>query len=211
MSISSYINSPSYVAPSTTIIPANVQSFYNSPNVQAYLNNNPTTSYTISNLYNNTTSYAFDAQTIPISSGRQYIQILQSIYDVDPANVSILDLTIPAGSYNVYMQGVINCANSTNTYINTAELLLYNRAGGDANVSCPLGLMTTSSQNNYNYVADANVFLILKGYQKIELTADTVVSMVLRVTNVSSISAMYYGASSNGVSLTSSITFTPTI
>jgi hypothetical protein len=211
MSYSSYINNPSYVAPSTTIIPANVQSFYNSTEVQDYLNNDPTTSYTLTNLYNDTSVLAYDAQTIPILAGTQYIQILQSAYDADPDNVSILETTIPAGTYNVSIQGVINCPNAEDTYIHIAELLLYNRAGGDADTNCPTGLMTSSSANTYNSVADANVFLILKGYQKLVLTTDTVVSMALKISNVSAAATMYYGLSSNNINLTASFTFTPTI
>jgi hypothetical protein len=214
MSYSSYINNPSYVASTGTVVPANVQNFYNSTEVQSYLNNNPTTSYTLSNLYNDlitNPATTFYAQTIPILSGTQYIQVLQSVYDADPDNVSILDLTIPAGTYNVSIQGVICTANGIDTYIHVAELLLYNRAGGDADTSCPSGLMVSSSVNTYNSVADANVFLILKGYQRLVLTTNTVVSMALKISNVNSAANMYYGTSTNNVNLSASITFEPTI
>jgi hypothetical protein len=216
MSYASYLNSPFYVA-SGTEVPANVQTFYNTTEVQAYLDNDPTTSYTVTNLYNNLVTdpsinyYAQDVLASPVNDFK-YIQILQSVYDADPDNVDILDATIPAGTYNLSFTGTICVGNLVDTYINTALLLVYDRSGGDADADCPLGIANSSSGSYYNTVNDPIRFIVLKGFQRVVFTVDTVVSMVLRVEGVSNDAIMYYGNTiTNNIIETASFTFTPTI
>lgn len=214
MSYSSYINNPSYVAPSTTIIPANVQSFYNSTEVQAYLNNDPTTSYTLTNLYNDTSVSFSYAQTIPAFTGTQYTSIMQSVYDVDPNNVEIIDITVPAGTYNLYMTGTINCPEGQDEYVHSFQLIVYNRAGGDAGpdaaTSCTLGIATSSTSNMYNTVTDASAYVSMNDTQRVVLTTDTVVSMALKTVELNADAVMFYG-NKNAILNTASFTFTPTI
>lgn len=215
MSYSSYINNPSYVAPSTTIIPANVQSFYNSTEVQAYLNNDPTTSYTLTNLYQNEDLLTTYAQTIPAFTGTQFTSIMQSVYDVDPNNVEIIDITVPAGTYNLSMTATINCPQGQDEYVHSFQLVVYNRAGGDANpnaaTSCTLGIATSSTSNMYNTVTDASAYVCMNDTQRVVLTADTVVSMALKTVELNADAVMYYGENSNNILNTASFTFTPTI
>jgi len=212
MSYASYLNSPFYVSPTGTTVPTNVQDFYNSTEVQAYLNNNPTTSYTLTNLYNDQVSnppVTYYGQTIPANDAFQYIQIIQSVYDADPDNVDILDVTIPAGTYNVSYNAGICTGNPVNSYIDYARIVLYNRAGGDADANCPEPILSSSSGNSYNYVADANVLILIRGMQRVTLTADTVVSMALQTSKVSNTGYMLFEG--GDVIQTASFTFTPTI
>jgi hypothetical protein len=215
MSYSSYINNPSYVVPSYTSIPENVQTFYNSTEVQAYLNNDPTTSYTLTNLYQNEDLLSYYAQTIPAFTGMQFTSIMQSVYDDDPDNIEIIDITVPAGTYNLSMTATINCPQGQDEYVHSFQLVVYNRAGGDANpdaaLSCPLGIAISSTSNMYNTVTDTAAYVCMNDTQRVVLTADTVVSMALKTVELSSDAVMYYGNNSNNILNTASFTFTPTI
>jgi hypothetical protein len=201
MSYSSLLNNPLY---SGLFSNANLNSFVKSTAVQSYLNNNPTTIYTLKNLY----------QTAPGSGiSRNLVANDGATTKSDPvlfnAGAGTATITVPAGTYTLNMKIRINIQDAVGpaTNMTYGELVVFNAS--DPTVFTTK-IAVSSSASFVQSVASALTFVDINDTQRIVLATATTLSMIYQYSNSVGTHAVVYGIS-DGIDYTTIMTLQPTI
>lgn len=198
MSYFSLINNPKF----SNLLNSNTVDFINSTPVQSYLSNNPTTIYTLKNLYQATAGVS-----------RNLVANDGTTTKSDPVLFNAAGgtntITVPAGTYNLNMKIRINIQDAVGpaTNITYGELVVYNAV--DPTVFTTK-IAVSSSSSFVQSVASANTFIDINDTQRIVLANNTILSMIYQYSNSVGTHSVVYGIS-DGIDYTTIMTFQPTI
>lgn len=201
MSYSSFINNPAYANLfNSTLLNENLINFIDSTDVQSYLNNDPTTIYTLKNLYQ---AAAGVSRNLVANNGTTTIQ--------DPvllnAGGGTNTITVPAGTYNLNMKIRINIQDATPANMTYGELVVYDAVDP---IVFTTKIAVSSSASFVQSVASTLTFVDINDTQRIVLAAETTLSMIYQYSNSVGLHTVVYGIT-DGIDYTTVMTLQPTI
>ena len=201
MSYSSFINNPTYANLfNSTLLNENLIEFIDSTSVQSYLNNNPTTIYTLKNLFQATPGVSRNLVANDGTTTRQDIVLFN-------AGGGTHTITVPAGTYTLNMKIRINLQDAQPSNLTYGELVVYDAVDP---VVLTTKIASSSSSSFVQSVNSALTFADINDTQRIVLAATTTLSMYFQYSNSVGLHTVVYGAS-NGIDYTTVMTLQPTI
>jgi len=205
MSYSSFINNPAYANLfNSTLLNENLIDFVDSTQVQSYLNNSPTTIYTLKNLYQTGAGSGISRNLV--ANDGTTTRNDPVLFNAAGGTAIIV---VPAGTYtlNMKIRIKIQTAVVPSTNMTYGELAVYNAS--DPTVFTTK-IAVSSSASFVQSVASGSTFIDINDTQRIVLATTTTLSMVYTYSNSVGLHTVVFG-STEGIDYTTVMTLQPTI
>ena len=205
MSYSSFINNPAYANLfNSTLLNENLINFIDSTDVQSYLNNDPTTIYTLKNLFEATPGVS---RNIVANGGTTVQSDPVLLIPVGGGLSGTNTITVPAGTYNLNMKIRIKLQVAQPSNMTYGELVVYNAVDPTLFTT---KIAVSSSASFVQSVDSTLTFVDINDTQRIVLATETTLSMIYQYSNSVGLHTVVYGIT-DGIDYTTVMTLQPTI